>query len=946
MNRIGYLITYVGPLVFVLLITMLKEAVDEYKRYKRDQEINTQPYRVLHQDTWKSLPSSQLQVGHVVVVEKNQRVPADLIVLRTKDTSGTCFIRTDNLDGETDWKLRVAVPFTQQKSMGEWEKEKGSGAGDVLLDFTSSYELPVSVIEVEPPNKEIDTFQGNFTSDHHTEPLSVENVVWMNTVIASDTIVGCVIYTGTDTSASMNTTQAKNVKMGLVDLELNRLSKVLCVFTLCLAFIMIMLAGFHPTSGVDFIRFIILFSCIIPISLRVNLDMGKLVYSYFINNDAAIPNTLVRNSTLPEELGRIQYLLTDKTGTLTKNEMEVKKFHVGTMSFGADAMYEAKNLLLETIFKKSPIGKTRVMGTRIRDLVLAIALCHNVTPIASESNGIQFQASSPDEVALVQWASAMDVCLVHRDLKTIRLLIRQELTYEFEILHVFPFTSESKRMGVLLRDTHSQEVLFYQKGADTVMSKLVQYNDWLDEECDTMAREGLRTLVIARKRLSATTWSQFQTAFHEASTSMKGRSEGMQRVVQNYLEYDLELLGVTGVEDKLQDDVRTTLETLRNAGIRIWMLTGDKLETATCIALSSKLISRRQSIFTMSKDTIRNVTDAHEALHRLAHLKEACLIIDGIALALCMEVCLGEFLDVATQLPAVICCRCSPTQKASITQHIKLYTGLRVAAIGDGGNDVSMIRSAHVGIGVVGKEGKQASLAADFSMTQFSHLSRLILWHGRNSYQRSAKLSHFVIHRGLIISIMQAVFSSLFYFAPIALYQGMIMLGYTSFFTSAPVFSLVLDTDVTPELALLYPELFKDVVKGRSLSSKTFVLCLMISVYQGGAIMLLATLLFEQEFVHIVSISFTALIFNELLMVALEITTWHRYMLFSLLGTLFVYIFFMLMLLEFDLNFILSIPFVWKVLIMTAVSTMPLIIIKRAKLYFAPPNYQKIVNYH
>ena len=127
------------------------------------------------------------------------------------------------------------------------------------------------------------------------------------------------------------------------------------------------------------------------------------------------------------------------------------------------------------------------------------------------------------------------------------------------------------------------------------------------------------------------------------------------------------------------------------------------------------------------------------------------------------------------------------------------------------------LQRAHglIGVGIVGKEGKQASLAADFSVTQFSHLTKLLLWHGRNSYRRSAKLAQFVIHRGLIISVMQAVFSSIFYFAPIALYQGWLMVGYATAYTMAPVFSLVLDRDVNEDLALQYPELYKELTKDR-----------------------------------------------------------------------------------------------------------------------------------
>ncbi|CAJ0836677.1 17777_t:CDS:2 [Entrophospora sp. SA101] len=270
----------------------------------------------------------------------------------------------------------------------------------------------------------------------------------------------------------------------------------------------------------------------------------------------------------------------------------------------------------------------------------------------------------------------------------------------------------------------------------------------------------------------------------------------------------------------------------------------DKIETATCVAISSKLISRNQTIHKIAK-----MQSSDEALEELDHLQstgDCCLVIDGESLQLYIDHYKNEFIELAIRLPVVVACRCSPTQKV---------------------NNISSV-------GIVGKEGRQASLAADFSITQFSYLTKLLLWHGRNSYKRSAKLSQFVIHRGLIISVMQAVFSSIFYYAPIALYQGVLMVGYSTVYTMAPVFSLVLDMDVSEDIALQFPELYKDLTKGRSLSLKTFFQWLMISVYQGGAIMIMSIFLFEDEFVNIVSISFTALIINELLMVALEINTW------------------------------------------------------------------------
>lgn len=347
------------------------------------------------------------------------------------------------------------------------------------------------------------------------------------------------------------------------------------------------------------------------------------------------------------------------------------------------------------------------------------------------------------------------------------------------ILEVFPFTSDGKRMGIIVHfhenlhaapaDLNSGEIWFYQKGADTVMGSIVAANDWLDEETANMAREGLRTLVVGRKKLSVKQYREFSAKHQEASLAITGRDTGMQSVVARYLENDLELLGVTGVEDKLQKDVKPSLELLRNAGIKIWMLTGDKVETARCVAVSSKLVARGQYIYTVAK--LNRKDSAQDHLDFLRSKTDACLLIDGESLHLLLTHFRMEFISIAVLLPTVVACRCSPTQKAEIAKLIKEYTKKRVCCIGDGGNDVSMIQAADVGVGIVGKEGRQASLAADFSIEQFYHLVKLLVWHGRNSYKRSAKLAQFVIHRGLIIAVCQTMYSIALKFEPEGLYK-------------------------------------------------------------------------------------------------------------------------------------------------------------------------------
>lgn len=925
--KIGFLATYIAPLSFVLAVTIGKEAMDDFERFKRDKDSNSSPYQVLlsggnarrtprlrnhdeeaalhtsgdDESHRATIPSSKIKVGDLILLHKNQRVPADMVLLKTwagdqapgrqpqvssdsqgdrrfvldeeerpddttqdVDPGGTCFIRTDQLDGETDWKLRVAVESTQRMSEGE------------LAALSRQHDR--AIVYAGPPIKDIHTFLGNLTLNPNPEsrpvtpptavgnllgeqgdldnrdesialsqqpqvsPLTAENLLWANTVLAAGSAIGMVVYTGKETRAVMNTSHP-STKTGLLDLEINRLSKILCGVTFTLSVGLVALNGFRGTWYVYIFRFLILFSSIIPISLRVNLDMGKTVYARQIQSDEEIPGTIVRTSTLPEELGRIEYLLSDKTGTITRNEMELKKLHMGTMSYGWDSMDEVFHQLKAALSEWSQAAKRdsiasdepssptsphdngagvrlpsfasdammaasgrRDLSSRVKDVVFALALCHNVTPVINDDGTTTYQASSPDEVAIVQWTDSVGLTLVDRTRTSITLRANldqgQQVTFVFDILEIFPFTSESKRMGIVIRDQSTGKVTFYQKGADVVMANIVSQNDWLEEECGNMAREGLRTLVVGRKRLTDQSWHNFEAEYRAARVKVTDdRAAVIQQVVQSHLESDLELLGVTGVEDKLQDDVKTTLELLRNAGIKVWMLTGDKIETATCIAISSKLVARGQYIHQVAKLTSQE--GVRDLLDFLQAKLDCCLVIDGESLNTCLEWHRDEFIALATQLSAVAACRCSPTQKADVARLIKAFTRKRVCCIGDGGNDVSMILAADVGLGIVGKEGLQASLAADFSLTQFSHLTKLLVWHGRNSYKRSAKLAQFVIHRGLIISIIQAVFSSIFYFAPIALYQGWLMVGYATIYTMAPVFSLVLDRDVSEDLALV-----------------------------------------------------------------------------------------------------------------------------------------------
>lgn len=1078
--RIGYLLTYIAPLAFVLCITMGKEAFDDIARRRRDTEANSEEYNILvfqdsdstqtplrqrkmlksellrkqskrpkgardslsdileEDDSQAPPPSSRvvevsrkskdLKVGDVLKLTKGQRVPADVVILKcfsseaptpppipeepaeeesllafgegeadpagkgkqpAEDTpeeeesgpGGETFIRTDQLDGETDWKLRLASPLTQNLPTEEFVRLRVTGGKPdrKVNEFLGTIELLDSRKEALAHHA-----MAQDSDASRTAALSIDNTAWANTVIASQaTTLAVIMYTGPQTRSALSTAPSRS-KTGLLEFEINSLTKILCALTLALSIILVALEGFGTTEGnvwyVKIMRFLVLFSTIVPISLRVNLDMGKSAYSWFIQRDPGMPGAVVRTSTIPEDLGRIEYLLSDKTGTLTQNEMEMKKIHVGTVSYANEAMDEvstyvrqgfyippstdhaSNNMLItpsSTYSSTATMGTTRTrreIGTRVRDVVLALALCHNVTPTVDIEDGKEvtgYQASSPDEIAIVKWTESVGLRLVYRDRKSMVLEFTgsKRPVVRVRILDVFPFTSEGKRMGIIVHfhenvnvknpDLSSGEIWFFQKGADTVMSSIVAANDWLDEETANMAREGLRTLVVGRKKLSSQQYQEFSSRYQEASLSISGRDAGMQRVVSHYLERDLELIGVTGVEDKLQKDVKPSLELLRNAGIKIWMLTGDKVETARCVAVSSKLVARGQYIYTVAK--LKKKDNAQEHLDFLRSKTDACLLIDGESLALFLTHFRIEFISIAVQLPTVVACRCSPNQKAEVAKLIREYTKKRVCCIGDGGNDVSMIQAADVGVGIVGKEGRQASLAADFSIEQFCHLVKLLVWHGRNSYKRSAKLAQFVIHRGLIIAVCQTMYSIAIKFEPEGLYKDWLLVGYATVYTAAPVLSLVLDKDVDENLANLYPELYKELTSGRSLSYRTFFVWVFVSIYQGGMIQGLSQILTEVDGPKMVAVSYTVLVLNELLMVAIEITTWHPIMIISIVGTFLLYIGSIPFLGGyFDLKFLITLGFVWRVLAIGAISLIPPYAGKLIRRTMKPPSYRKV----
>ena len=985
--KVGFLFTYISPLAIVVTISMLKELYDDINRRIQDKKTNSTMITVLKGNSINNellimeKQAANLLVGDIIELKKDTRVPADIIVLKTYNESNDnqAFIRTDQLDGETDWKLRKAPESTQKMSKSE------------IVNC-------IGKLECEPPSKLIYNFQGTLTIGNEIkEPLNLENTIWASTVIASQGVLGIVIYTGKESRARMNSSTPK-LKIGVLDQELNKTNVYLFIIMLLLSLILTFLKGFIFSwkTLFIFIKFMILFCAIIPIALRVNLDVSKTWFSYVINKDDSIPETIARNSTIPEELGRVSYVFSDKTGTLTKNEMIFKKISMSNDNFGENNFNELKEILEEecskydaplldlyNLFKENDNNdeneiqndgeskdeintkeikrkKNKIRRERnkiIRDTITAMLLCNNVTPIIDEidKEKITYQASSPDEIALVKFAETLNMKLFYRTDKLIKIKNTTGTIEEFEILANFPFSSETKRMGIILKSKKYGHIIFYLKGAENVMKNYAkeEYIGYINENAENLATKGLRTLVLTQKLITEEEFNKWNIEFKEASTSMENRKEKMAQTISK-LENNMDFLCVTGVEDLLQDEVATTIENLRNAGMKIWMLTGDKVETATCISISAGIKGKHQKIFTLKSDDIIS-EDKNETISKLKEqfneynkkntVESHIFIIDGELLDLSLKNCEKEFFETTKNSPSVVCCRCSPTQKRIVVKTIKNYIkNARTAAVGDGGNDVAMIQEADVGIGIVGKEGLQASLAADYSIKEFKSLNILLLWWGRLAYKNTSTLANFVIHKGLIISINQFIFSLMFYYNAVALYNGMLSLGYSTVFTCLPAISILLDQDIDKENVLKFPTLYRILLKGRELNLKNFLWWLFKSVVQSGIIMFGAMILFSEHlFLKIVTVSFTALIYLELLNVYMEINKFHRFMWFALISTCAVYT---LSLLIFpnvlDIAYIFKLDIFWRIVLISIIAWAPFFITSRLKKILFPQEIEKL----
>jgi len=397
-----------------------------------------------------------------------------------------------------------------------------------------------------------------------------------------------------------------------------------------------------------------------------------------------------------------------------------------------------------------------------------LSTCHTVIPeqIAEKPGEFKYQAASPDEGALVEGAVMLGYKFVARRPRAVMIEINGEQV-EYELLAVCEFNSTRKRMSTIYRCPDGK-IRCYTKGADTVILERLGKHNTIAEvtlrHLEEYATEGLRTLCLAVREIPDQEFQEWWQVFDKAQTTVSGaRAEELDKAAE-LIERDFTLLGATAIEDKLQDGVPETIQTLQTAGIKVWVLTGDRQETAINIGMSCRLISEDMTLLIVNeenalatRDNLQKKVSAIKGQRPGAgELDTLALIIDGKSLTFALEKDMEKlFLDLAVMCKAVICCRVSPLQKALVVKLVKRHLKALLLAIGDGANDVSMIQAAHVGVGISGVEGLQAARSADVAIGQFRFLRKLLLVHGSWSYQRLSKIILYFFYKNIALYMTQ-----------------------------------------------------------------------------------------------------------------------------------------------------------------------------------------------
>uniref|UniRef100_A0A0E0AB15 P-type phospholipid transporter n=1 Tax=Oryza glumipatula TaxID=40148 RepID=A0A0E0AB15_9ORYZ len=763
-------VSMIAPLAFVVGLSMIKEGVEDWRRFMQDMKVNNRKVAVHKgEGDFEYRHWEDLAVGDVVKVEKDQFFPADLLLLSSSYEDGICYVETMNLDGETNLKvkrsLEVTLPLEEDESFKDFQ----------------------GLIRCEDPNPSLYTFIGNLEYERQIYAIDPFQILLRDSKLRNTSFIyGVVIFTGHDSKVMQNSTESPS-KRSTIEKKMDLIIYIL--FTVLVLISLISSIGF---------------------AVRIKYDLPNWWYLQPEKSnklDDPTRNTAqARTSNLNEELGQVHTILSDKTGTLTCNQMDFLKCSIAGVSYGVGSSEvelaaakqmasgdDGQDIHVQDVWENNEdeiqlvegvtfsVGRTRkssIKGFSFEDDRLMqgnwtkepnsstilmffriLAVCHTAIPEVNEATGaLTYEAESPDEGAFLVAAREFGFEFFKRTQSSV--FVREKFSSsngpverEFKILNLLEFNSKRKRMSVILKDEDGQILLFC-KGADSIIF-------------DRLAKNGRMI---------------------EADTS---------KHLNDYelIERDLILVGATAVEDKLQSGVPQCIDRLAQAGLKIWVLTGDKMETAINIGYACSLLRQGMRRICLSIPTDDQVAqDANKAakeslMSQIANGSQMvklekdpdaafALVIDGKALTFALEDDMKHmFLNLAIECASVICCRVSPKQKALVTRLVKEGIGKTTLAIGDGANDVGMIQEADIGVGISGVEGMQIC---------------------------------YFFYKNIAFGLTIFYFEAFAGFSGQSVYDDWFMLLFNVVLTSLPVISLgVFEQDVSSEICLQFPALYQ-----------------------------------------------------------------------------------------------------------------------------------------
>jgi len=868
--------TTLPPLMAVVFISIVLKLKEDAARHRADYVANTSSCRRKTGTKMVDGVWTDIVVGDIIKIHNHEHIPADVILLAAYEPDpqvprGACHVETKGLDGETNLKGKN-VPSQIANLVGtSFEQQMEALDRDIK-----------GHVDCETPNPSTNKFTGTLhVEGNEAIPIGIGNVLLRGSSLRNaDYVIGLVVNTGSDTKV-MQGARKPPLKQSTMDASINKMMAIVAVILLTMC-VFLSAASFSWDEGLGedqhwyidayssafiwrFLYFLVLLASFVSVTLYVSINLCKFAVAWLVGQSVDIYDEIsetrskVRTATLVDELGVISHIFSDKTGTLTQNIMQFRKCSVNGLSYGKGTT-EIGLARLKRLGQAPPPGELDIEGgdgggvtelvnfdgpelletldggqdatqtAACRNFFLYLAICHTVVTELVDGKK-RLSASSPDESALVAAAAQFGYEFVDRHQDQMQIWDkRRGCELKYEVLDVLEFTSARRRMSVVVREVESGKYTLITKGADSIMMKLLASNQEAlvqrtESHLEDHSNDGLRTLVIAARELAPAEYIPWSGQYRRAISSTielekKARDEPneVDRLC-DLLEVELGLLGSTAIEDKLQVGVPKCIADLGRGGISLWVLTGDKEETAINIAFACQLLDTSTKIQVINGKTHPTMQDISAVLSAPNEAKgRRALVIDGDALEHVLRVgpsgdvagCQLAFLRYTQTCAAVVACRCAPSQKAELVGLVKHNVrGAITLAIGDGANDVAMIQAAHVGVGISGQEGMQAANSADFAIAQFRFLKDLLLVHGRNMYRRLATLINYVFYKNIMM-VMTMV-----WYAFYSGYSGQkwnLEAGYQAYnaaFTFFPIIWLtIFDKDVSDDTSRRLPQLY------------------------------------------------------------------------------------------------------------------------------------------